>query len=61
METQFDIASIQTQVRLIREAAEKLHGLGDGFPALSKNAARILASVKMVEINVSDPGETMEI
>jgi len=28
--------------------------MGDEFPAVKRNAARVLASVKMLEINVSD-------
>jgi hypothetical protein len=28
--------------------------MGEDFPALARNIARILASVKMLEINVSD-------
>jgi hypothetical protein len=41
-------------IRTIRASAERLHRLGDAFPAVSKNAARILASLKMIELNVFD-------
>jgi len=39
----------------IRKAAEELHSLaGKDFPAVEKNVDRILASVKMLELNVTD-------
>jgi hypothetical protein len=31
-----------------------LNRLGDNFPALARNSVRILASIKMLEINISD-------
>ena len=39
----------------IRKSALELKDLaGDSFPAVEKNADRILASVRMLELNVSD-------
>ncbi len=49
-----DIHKIAADIRNIRCSAENLHRLGDRFPALSKNAARILASLKMIELSVPD-------
>jgi hypothetical protein len=43
------------QIAAIRSAAEELKQMaGDSFPAVEKNADRILASVKMLELNVTD-------
>jgi hypothetical protein len=43
------------RIAAIRRAALDLKGLaGDSFPAVEKNTDRILASVRMLELNVSD-------
>ncbi|MGA8240692.1 MAG: hypothetical protein WB818_08970 [Desulfobacterales bacterium] len=42
------------QAKLIRTAAEKLRVMGKDFPAVDRNALRILASVKMIELNLGD-------
>ena len=47
-----DMSSIAADIRMIRRSAENLHRLGERFPALSKNAARIMASLKMIELSV---------
>jgi len=37
-----------------------LNRLGQDFPALTRNVARILASIKMLELNVTDIVELAE-
>ena len=54
MEKQFDIHAINTKIQLLKITAEELNRIGENFPAIARNTARILASVKMLEINVSD-------
>ncbi len=49
-----DINKINTNIQLLKKTAEELNRMGEDFPALARNTARILASVKMLEINVSD-------
>ena len=49
-----DLNAIDAKIRLMKKTAEELNRMGDDFPALAKNSARILASVKMLEINISD-------
>ena len=39
---------------MIKKAAQELKALSRRVPAVDRNAARILASVKMLEINISD-------
>lgn len=43
------------RIAAIRKAATDLKELaGDSFPAVEKNADRILASTRMLELNVTD-------
>jgi len=56
-ETVFDIAAINRKIREMQQAAEELNQLGDHFPALVRNTTRILASLKMLEINIVDAYE----
>lgn len=49
-----ELKQLDGRIRTIRKAAEDLMKLSPGFPAVDRNARRILASVKMLEINVSD-------
>lgn len=49
-----DLKKINSKIKLMIRTAEELKQLGEDFPALSRNLVRILASLKMLEINVSD-------
>jgi len=49
-----DLNEINTKIRLMKRSAEELSRLGKDFPAVNRNIARILASIKMLEINISD-------
>jgi hypothetical protein len=49
-----EIGKIDTRIKAIKKAAEELKGLAGRIPAVDRNAVRILASVKMLEINISD-------
>ena len=54
MSAQIDIEKIDNNIKAMKKAAENLSQMGDDFPALKRNTARILASIKMLEINISD-------
>ena len=54
MTQQIDITEINTKIQLLKKTAQELNRMGEDFPALARNTARILASVKMLEINVTD-------
>ena len=41
-------------IKALRAAAERLIELAEDYPAVVRNTHRILASVKMLELNVSD-------
>jgi hypothetical protein len=49
-----EIRKLDTRIKTIRKAAEELKELSGGVPAIDCNTDRILASVKMLEINISD-------
>jgi hypothetical protein len=54
MNPQIDLDKINANIVLMKKAAEELNRMGKDFPALARNTVRILASLKMLEINVSD-------
>ena len=49
-----DLKQIDKKIQVMKTSAEELKRLGDNFPALARNSVRILASIKMLEINISD-------
>jgi len=49
-----EIGKIDTRIKVIKKAAQELKALSGRIPAVDRNTARILASVKMLEINISD-------
>lgn len=54
MKAQNDIKKIYDKIRVLKRTAEELNRMGEDFPALARNSTRILASIKMLELNVSD-------
>jgi hypothetical protein len=52
--TRKEMMELDTRIQAIRKASEELKQLGREIPAVDRNARRILASVKMLEINVTD-------
>jgi len=49
-----EFRKMDTRIKAIRKAAHDLKELSGGIQAVDRNVDRILASVKMLEINVSD-------
>jgi hypothetical protein len=45
---------LDTRIKTIKKAAQELKRFSGGIQAVDRNAERILASVKMLEINISD-------
>jgi chaperonin cofactor prefoldin len=58
MAKQIDLKKLDTKIKSMKKAAKELNKLADDFPALARNTARILASIKMLELNISDLVET---
>ncbi len=54
MDNPLELDAINAKIQVLKKTAEELKRLGTDFPAVSRNADRILASVKMLEINVTD-------
>ncbi len=54
MESKVDLNAVDAQVRRIKSAVEKLSDMGENFPAIARNAVRIQACVKMLELNICD-------
>ncbi len=54
MDDPIDLNTINSKIQEIKKAAEELKHLGNNFPTLSRNADRILTSIKMLEINITD-------
>ena len=54
MAQQIDLKKINDKIQQLKETTRELNRIGENFPAIARNTARILASLKMLEINVSD-------
>jgi hypothetical protein len=52
------IAEMVRRLELLRQEAEALSRGADDFPAMRCNAARLLACVRMMEINLGQTGLT---
>ena len=60
MEAQENMNEMNEKIRRLKQTAQDLNRHADGFPALSRNTARILASIKMLELNISDVSDLQE-
>jgi len=49
-----ELRKLDTRIKTIKKVTQELKQLSGGIQAIDRNAERILASVKMLEINVSD-------
>lgn len=54
MDFEAKIEQMANEISILKKTAENLKGLGSDFPAVDRNIKRILASIKMLELNVSD-------
>ena len=54
MTTPVDIEKMDEKIQQLKQAALELREMGNQFPAVKRNAARVLASIKMMEMNVCD-------
>jgi hypothetical protein len=55
MSVDFDLKKVVSKIEVIKEASLQLKQYSHGIQAIDRNVERILASVKMLEINFSDP------
>jgi hypothetical protein len=49
-----EMKRMDTRIKAIRKTAQELKEISGGIQAVDRNADRILASTKMLEINISD-------
>ena len=49
-----ELKKIDARIKIIKKTAQELKESYGGIPAVERNATRILASLKMLEINISD-------
>jgi hypothetical protein len=51
---EYKIEDMAEKIRILRETATELKRISGGIQAVDRNVDRILASIKMLEINISD-------
>jgi len=57
MTQQYDIKGMINKIKALRKDAEDLKKISGGIPAVIKNADRILADIRMLEIDVIDAAQ----
>jgi hypothetical protein len=54
MTKKVDLKELDSKIQSMKKTAEELKQMGEDFPALFRNISRVLASIKMLELNISD-------
>jgi len=54
MAEEYKIEDMAEKIEILKETATELKRISGGIQAVDRNVDRILASIKMLEINVSD-------
>ena len=54
MAQEYDIKEMAEKIKALRKNAEELKKMSGGIQTVDRNADRILANVKMLEISISD-------
>jgi hypothetical protein len=54
MEPKVSLKNLDKKIQLMKQTATELHRMSEDFPALARNTERILASIRVLEINISD-------
>jgi hypothetical protein len=54
MTQQTELAEMDNKIRTMKKAALELQDMANQFPAVSRNLSRVLSSIKMLELNISD-------
>ncbi len=49
-----DLKGMDARIKAMKKAAEELKGMAGEFPAVYMNTSRVLASLKMLELNICD-------
>ncbi len=59
MTHEYDIKAMAAKIRALRKNAEALKEISGDIPSVVKNCDRILADVKMLEININDVADIL--
>ena len=51
---EYNIEDMTQKIETLKQTATELKRISGGIQAVDRNVARILASIKMLEINISD-------
>lgn len=54
MVKEYKIGGMAEKIRILKQTATELKRISGGIQAVDRNVDRILASIKMLEINISD-------
>ena len=54
MAQQYDIAAMVRKIETIKQTAEELKSLAQGIQTVQCNTARILAAVRVLELDIAD-------
>lgn len=54
MAGEYKIEDMAEKIQLLKQTATELKRISEGIQAVDRNVDRILASIKMLEINISD-------
>ena len=54
MVKEYKIGEMAKKIRVLKQTAVELKRISGGIQAVDRNVDRILASIKMLEINISD-------
>jgi hypothetical protein len=54
MAKEADLKELDGKIQSMKKTAEELKQMGEDFPALYRNISRVLAGIKMLELNISD-------
>ena len=54
MAEKYKIEDMAKKIELLKQTATELKSISGGIQAVDRNVDRILASIKMLEINISD-------
>ncbi len=57
MEQNLDLKKVDKKIQLLKEISREVLEEAENFPALNRNCRRILASIKMLEMNITDINE----
>jgi hypothetical protein len=58
--SEYDIKGMADNIRALRQKATELKEMSGGMQAIDRNVDRILANVRMLELNISDIADIID-